>query len=545
MKDDSRLSTVVLSSMILVVSLVKAGWADDAAVSSVIDEHIRAAWKTESIEPAVLAKDAEFLRRIYLDLVGTVPTFEETVEFLDSYQQDKRRKLIDRLLSAPRFARHQANVWDSVLMLRNPPRYDARTRPEFRQWLRDQFEKNVKYDVWARKLIEAGGNSVENGESMYLIQYSGKAQDTAVSVTRLFLGIQVQCARCHDHPFDDFSQRDFYGMSAFFARLQVVSVGKKNNRNALAVGERNLGDILFTGPQIEQKPGQKGEPVAARFLKGEVLREPELPENFKEPRNFPSGKMPPPPRFSRKDKLAEWIVRPDNPYFRRAIVNRLWAQYMGRGLVHPVDNLSPKNPPSHPELLDSLAQSMLDHKFDLKWFIRELVNSDTYQLGSVGSSQHDQPLWFERARVRPLTTHELLDSFRIVTGFDAAMRAAGQNPEKRLPGAIFSYMDQTFGATSSGTGEYQASLKEHLFLNNASQLRSLIRSGTLLKDLSAGEISAEEKVERLFLTVLSRRPSAEENKKFVAYLSNETKDDSPLEEAIWTLLTCSEFRFNH
>jgi uncharacterized protein YifE (UPF0438 family) len=138
-----------------------------------------------------------------------------------------------------------------------------------------------------------------------------------------------------------------------------------------------------------------------------------------------------------------------------------------------------------------------------------------------------------------------LDSFRIVTGFDAAMRAAGQNPEKRLPGAIFSYMDQTFGATSSGTGEYQASLKEHLFLNNASQLRSLIRSGTLLKDLSAGEISAEEKVERLFLTVLSRRPSAEENKKFVAYLSNETKDDSPLEEAIWTLLTCSEFRFNH
>src|SRR5207249_601874 len=157
---------------------------------------------------------------------------------------------------------------------------------------------------------------------------------------------------------------------------------KKDNQTQYAIGEKNAGDIQFTGPAKDQKPGQKGEPVKPKFLLGAALAEPMLPPNFKEER-FAANKMPPKPAFSRKDQFADWITRPDNPFFARAIANRVWGQYLGRGLVHPVSNLSPSNKPSHPQLLDQLTKGMLEHKFDLKWYIRELVNSQTYQLSSA------------------------------------------------------------------------------------------------------------------------------------------------------------------
>ena len=330
------------------------GWCDDRPLRSVIDEEVQLAWRAQQVTPAPRTTDAEFLRRVSLDLIGVIPTWSEAVAFLDDPAPDKRTQLIDKLLADPRYPQHQSDVWDLVLFGRNPPGYDTERRSGIQNWLRRQFAENVPYDQWARTLLKGGGNSVEEGPPMYFAQYRSQPEDAAEAVTQTFLGIQLQCARCHDHPFESWSQKDFYGMAAFFARLQIVGVGKKDDLTMYAVAEKSTGDILFTGRASEQQAGKKGELVKPKFLLGDELAEPALPEGFQEVK-FEENKIPAEPTFSRKNQLAEWVTRVDNRFFAPAIANRLWAQFMGRGVVHPVTNMSPSNKPSLPKLNDALG----------------------------------------------------------------------------------------------------------------------------------------------------------------------------------------------
>jgi hypothetical protein len=518
----------------------------DERLRDVVDRRILSAWEKNGVIPSAPAADAEFLRRASLDLTGVIPSYEETVAFLADGGADKRERLIDRLLDDPRYAQHQADVWDQILFGRNPPGYDTDRRDGIQRWLRDQFAANRPYDEWIRELLRAEGNSVEQGPPLYYAQYRHQPEDLNEAVTQTFLGVQLQCARCHDHPYESWTQLDFYGMAAFFARLDVVTVGKKDNLTMYAIGEKSTGDVLFTGPVQEQTPGKKGEPVAPKFLLGQPLAEPPLPEGFKEVK-FESNKSPPAPVFSRKDQLADWVAGAENPFFARAIANRLWAQFMGRGLVHPVDNMSPSNEPSHPELLEELAGWMVEHQFDLKAYLRELVNSKTYQLSSAGSTGEAQPRWFEHARSRPLSAEELVDSWRVATGFDAAQKDqdAGKKQERFRP-LTGGYVLQFFGQPNNGMGEFQGGLHEHLYLNNG-QLGSLMVSapGSLLDDVSKSEAPWEDRVERLFLQTLNRPPTAEERRQFVELLSSEKDPRERLRDCLWALITCSEFRFNH
>jgi len=503
-----------------------------------IDAEVRAGWEGEKITPAKPGSDAEFLRRVYLDLAGTIPTFEETGAFLDSQDPDKRAKLIDRLLADPRFAQHQADLWDMLLFGRHPPGFDTAKRDGFQAWLQSRFEKNIPYDAWARELLKAEGNSIDNG-ALYYVQYRNAPEDASEAISQTFLGVQLHCARCHDHPFENWTQRDFFGMAAFLARLEVVQAGKKGSETMYAIGERNTGDIQFTGPVKDAVPGKKGEPVKPRFLLGEPLQEPATA--VKETK-FAANKMPPRPEFSRKDHLADWITRPDNPFFARAIANRVWAQLLGHGIVHPVDNMSLSNKPTHPALLDELAKAMIAQKFDLKWYIRELVNSRTYQLSSAGSGD-PMPMWFEHARSRPLSAEELADAWRNATGYAAIEKGSAKKAkEDRYRPLVAGYVLRFFGTPNTGTGDFQGGLHEHLFLNN----------GPLLQMISAGKGSLEEfvadktkpvdaRVDRLFLSTLSRRPNDKERARFAKFL----KEDGPAADAVWVLITCSEFRFNH
>ncbi|MEQ8786777.1 MAG: DUF1549 and DUF1553 domain-containing protein [Pirellulaceae bacterium] len=538
----------LLAALLLILSV--SGVSRAQQLRDVIDAEVSAAWKKHDVEHAPPADDAAFLRRVYLDLCGTIPSYEETKAFLDDDAKDKREKLVDRLLDDPRYALHQGDVWDMVLFGRDPPGFDARDRDGFQNWIREQFAQNTPYDEIVRQLLQAKGNTMEHGAPMYLVQYKSKPEDAAVAISQTFLGVQLQCARCHDHPYEAWTQLDFYGMAAFLARLEVVTVGKKGKESMLAVGEKNLGDVLFTGPAAEQEPGQKGEPVKAKFLLGEVLEEPQLPEDFEEPRRFASNKMPPEPKFSRKDALADWIASPDNPYLARAIVNRVWAQFMGRGLVHPVDNMSESNTPTHPELLEKLAAAMVDHQFDLKWYIRELVNSQTYQIGATGPIDEAKPYWFARARTRPLSAEELAISWRTATYYDEAMAAAGKQPKEgeRFFGLTSGYMMNFFGQPENGVGDFMGGLHEHLYLNNG-QVASLISSGekSLHHTLTNSDAPWEERIDRLFLSVLSRYPSKDERQRLVEYVAvdDSRETDTRLREAIWALMTCSEFRFNH
>lgn len=535
---------VLLAWLVLLALDAPAG---EVPLRQVIDQKVSEAWKREKVTPTALADDATFLRRVYLDLVGTIPTFEETKRFLEDGSSDKRARVIDQLLDDPRFAIHQADVWDMVLFGRNPPGFYARKRSGFRKWMRVQFKNNVPYDQWVKELLLARGNSYDQGSPMYLVQYDRKPEDATVAITQTFLGVQLQCARCHDHPFDVWTQKDFYGMAAFFARLELVRVGKVGREQKLAIGEHDRGEILFTGPAKDQKPGQKGMPIKPRFLHGDTLKEPAAKKVKGRRPRFPSGKMPPPPRFSRKAKLAEWITSKDNPYFAKAVANRVWGQFMGRGMADPVDNLSEHNPPTHPELLKETARALVAHKFDLKWYIRELCNSKTYQRGASGPVEEARPVWFQRARVRPLSAEELIASWRVATGYDVTDSPKRRDKKDDRYAPLGSgYLLRFFGKPTDGVGNFQGGLQEHLYLNNGPIGQLITRDkGGLYDAVASSKEPWEKRVERLYLGVLNRKPRPEETKKFVAYLS--TKDDSQdrLEEAIWVLLTCSEFRFNH
>lgn len=519
----------------------------DGPLRQTIDRHIAAGWAKNKVTPAEPATDAEFLRRVTLDLLGRIPTYEETVAFLDDKDPQKREKLIDKLLAHPRYGVHMADVWDQIYFGRNPPGYMTDKRGAFKDWLRKRFAKNTPYDVWVRELLKAEGDTAGDGPAMFYVQYKNRPEDATEAITQKFLGVQLQCARCHDHPYDEWKQTDFYGIAAFIARLRVVTLKRKNRMVNFAIGEKNTGDVLFTGPAIDQQPGQKGKPIAPKFLGGDKLKEPKLPKGFKDPRRFPNNKMPPKPKFSRKDALAEWITDAKNPWFARAAVNRVWAQFLGKGIVHPIDNLSKTNPPSHPELLEELTKSFIAHKFDLRYLIREILNSRAYQLSSAGAATNEKPLWYERARYRPLSAEELYESWVLAAGYKESRPRNRNNDDRFNSRAItWGYMRSYFGKPTDGVGNFQGGMHEHLYMNNG-QVHSLIsrRDGSLFAAIAKSKAPWEKRVERLFLQVLSRRPSPEDTKKFVAHLSAKDNADDRLHEAIWTLMTCGEFRFNH
>ena len=533
----------IVASVMLLASPASAG----SPLREVIDGEVRAAWQREKITPSAAATDTEFFRRVSLDIVGVIPTHDETVAFLEDSSPDKRSQWIDRLLDDPRYARHMAELWDVLLFTRNPPGSEVDKRDGLQNWLRQRFAENAPYDRLVRELLKAEGNSVEQGPSLYFVQYRQRPEDMTEAVTQTFLGVQLQCARCHNHPFEPWTQQDFYGMAAFLARLQIVSAGKADNQTKFMVAEKSTGDILFTGSVKDAKPGQKGDPVAPKFLASDPLVEPPLPDGFKEVAKFEENKPPPPPAFSRKDQLADWITRSDNPYFARATANRLWAQFLGRGLVHPVDNLSDANKPSHPELLATLARELVEHQFDLKWFIRELCNSQTYQLSSAGPESDPLPHWFQQARVRPLSAEELIDSWRVATRFETSLKPDANRKEGRFSPIDGGYMIRFFGQPNTGTGDFQGGLHEHLFLSNGPVNQLIVTSpGSLYDSLVKSTAPWPERLDRLFLSLLNRPPTDAERQKFSEFFSADEKMNSErLRDAIWALMTCSEFRFNH
>ncbi len=225
------------------------------------------------------------------------------------------------------------------------------------------------------------------------MQFNGRVEETAVAVSRIFLGTQIQCAQCHDHPLDKWSQLDFYGLAGFFARLSVADGGAFKGKRRLVIAEKSTGEVLFNGPAAKQRPGQKGIRVAPKFLGGAALKEPvSPPKDFKEP-PVKAGQAPPKP-LSAQETLVAWLTAADNPFFARAMANRLWGQFMVRGLFNPVDDLRDNQPAAIPPLFKALHEDLVRHQFDLKWFIRELVNSETYQLSmgtGPGAMGHASP----------------------------------------------------------------------------------------------------------------------------------------------------------
>ncbi len=519
------LRTLLLSAICSVTCFVGIGIAaprTEREMSARVDALLAETWAREQIQPSQPASDAEFLRRVTLDLTGIIPKVLEVREFLGDSRPDKRSRLIERLLNptaTPRHATHFANIWRNIML---PPDTNVQRfggDAGFQSWLREQFANDVPYDKMVTELLVATGAANQTGPALFYTALELKPEDVAASTSRIFLGTQIQCAQCHDHPFDHWKRKDFWGYAAFFARLQRPARG-----NATQVAEAATGEV---------KLPDSDEVVPPQFLGGDL-----------------SGDEA---DATRRQRLAAWLTSADNAYFARATVNRVWALLFGRGIVEPVDDFGKHNPPSHPQLLDELAEDFVASGFDVKRLIRTLANTNAYQLSSESLvTTEDRPALFARMAIKTLTAEQLYDclyeGMRVRDGRTSTTtsqfggsRGFDQNKQNFL---------NKFRAPTQGATEYQAGIPQALTLMNGAIIRQAtdLAQSDLLIALEAPFFTDERRVEILFLSTLSRMPHAHERERTVSYVEKggTTGDrQRALGDVLWALLNSAEFILNH
>jgi hypothetical protein len=505
---------------------------DALAMAAKIDRYVAAKWREANVQPAPRADDPEFLRRVYLDLAGRIPSVHEARTFLDDKSPDKRAKLIDKLLDSPRYAAHYTNFWRNLLLPETNTNFQVQfAAPQFENWIRKHLAANTPYDVMVRDLITSpvSPNDMnriyqrQGNDANPFAYYMGKEyapENLAAAASRVFLGVKIECAQCHNHPFASWKRDQFWQMAAFFAGIRV---------------QRGEGFVQPTGEQNDKReiaiPGTE-RVVQATFLDG------------KEPQwKFKKGS---------RETLAEWMTRPDNPFFARATANRIWGQLMGTGVVDPVDDMATDdNKPSLPEMLDELAADFAAHKFDLKYLIRCVANSQAYQLSSSGDRSQDDPRMFARMPLRGLTPEQLWDSLAEATRYNG-----GGNPNPNVffvggpQGARGEFLSK-FGNQNEKASEAQTSILQALTLMNGrvmAEVTHLERSELLLAVVDSPFLDTGAKIETLYLAALSRKPNDRETSRLLRYI-DEAKDGEErsrkLSDVFWALLNSSEFILNH
>jgi hypothetical protein len=494
----------------------------DFPANNYIDELALARWRQLGIVPSGLCGDGEFVRRVHIDLCGRLPTPEEVRAFLADVRSDKRVRLIDRLLDSPDYAAYFALRWGSVL--RNASLAGAEQAAyAFHEWLRDLIARNRPYDELVRGIVAAAGEWQEApAVNWYWQMRDDQLHQPVADTAQVFLGLRLQCAKCHHHPYERWSQDDYYGLAGFFARL-----GRKG------LGEPPPYYASRTRTTSEVNP-RTGKPIEPKLLDGPVL---EVPQE-EDPRQ----------------RLVDWMAQPDNPFFARALVNRMWGHLMGRGLVDPVDDLRETNPSSNPELLDALATDFIRHKFDVKHVLRTICRSRTYQLSSAANeyNKHDKQN-HARYYARRMIAEVLHDAVDQVCGVRTPFaRMSRRARAVDLPHEGFgSYFLDVFDrpprssacecARSSG-----ASLQQVLHLSFSPEVEGKLSRGEgRVARLVQAKATPEQAVEELYLAAFARLPAESERQTALEYLSRQPDRRRGLEDLVWALLNTREFMFNH
>jgi hypothetical protein len=533
---------------VLVLLLTSAPLAAAAPLSQRIDEAIRAGCKDYDKLAAPRCGDAEFVRRIYLDLTGVIPSAADVRAFLADGTADKRRALVERLLASDGYARHMDQVFDVLFMDRRGAKH---VKPgEWQIFLRSAFAANKPYDQLVRDMLSADGTDPKTrAAARFYLDREGEPNQVTKDIGRLFLGMNLTCAQCHDHPLvDAYKQEHYYGIFAFLNRSYLFTDKAKKVSFYAEKGDgevtfqsvfkakitRNTGPRLPDGKELPEPKIEKGKEYVAPVKKGE--------------RGIP--------KFSRRAQLAGALTGPDNSRFARTTVNRLWSFYMGRGIVHPVEYDHVGNPPSHPALLDLLAEEFRAGKYDLKAMIRGIVLSETYQRSSeVPAGAERDPKWFAVAPLRPLAPEQMVWSMLRAAGvLDAEKQSLGP---KATEATVYGKLATQAGAfvklfaalpgEPASSQDFEATLDQTLFLNNGQPMRDWLtpRAGNLSEKLGKLKETAPL-AEELYLSVFSRQPSAEERRDVDEYLRPRGADRLvAVQELIWALLTSAEFRFNH
>ncbi|MBS0208189.1 MAG: DUF1553 domain-containing protein [Planctomycetes bacterium] len=462
------------------------------------------------VKPAPQADDAEFLRRLSLDLTGRIPYVSEVRAFLADTSADKRRVAIERRLASPEYVSNFAHVWRAILLAQATAQDMAFVESQLESWLTQRLRENAPYDQMVREILTVplgdriASNSTTQIVATPLAFYQAnelKPETLASAVSRVFLGVNLECAQCHNHPFARWKQEQFWEFAGFFAGVQRL---RPDNAFAAAPEMMDRRSLMIVGTERT---------VQARFLDG---AEPDWSQ-----------------RQSPRAALADWITADDNPYFARAAVNRLWAHFFGRGLVNPLDDLGGISAPSHPELLDELAQAFVASGYDLKFLIRAIVSSQAYQRTSRQTdSSQQEPALFARMVLRGLTPEQLFASLAVATGCGEESR-----------GAI-----KTRFSSLERPNEMETSILQSLAVMNgqlASTVTSPSESKTLAAVIDAPFLDLNAKIETLYLATLSRQPTEAESAQMRTYLSSQLDEREALADVFWALLNSAEFKLNH
>ena len=494
-----------------------------------------------------VASDSEFLRRVYLDFSGQIPTADVARKFLANQSADKRARLIDQLFADARWAETMAERFHVMLMERRGK------DDEWRQWLGAAFKTNKPWDAMAREMLAPEGTDAAKAGAWFFItkrleKYGQNPTDhpgLTRDVGRMFMGVDLQCAQCHRHlTVKDYKQLDFQGLYAAYSNLRLQNpndtIKVKWAMESLLKKELEFGSVFSeikktTGPRVPFGVSV----TIPEFKKGEEWAV--APDKKK----GVSGRL----KFSPLREVATRMATPENPYFVRNITNRAWFLMMGRGLIEPLDMVHTKNPPSHPELLDLLTKELVAHKFDLKWLFRELARTQTYQRSSMlpkgGGKDAPEPL-FVSAKERPIAAEPLLRSVLLATGERDRVTKLDEEDAHSLK----SFSDLFQGAFANAPREPELAvtptLKSALFLRNNEALLWLVqrREGNLVDRLI--KLKEPEKVaEEAFLTLLSRKPSAAERAMVTSFLQKQPTLENAVSDLAWALLSSTEFFVNH
>lgn len=507
------------------------------SLARAIDRHLEADWSAHGIQPAAIADDAEFLRRVYLDLIGRIPRVAEATGFLADTSPDKREKVVEQLLSMPAYARHFAYTTRMEWMPQSST--DLRfifSGTQFESWLQTQYRKNTPLDAMVRELLTVklteGIARFSNPESLdpnsttsqltaFFRANEFRPENLASATTRLFLGVKLECAQCHDHPFATYTKEQFWQTAAFFGELAPLPPVAPS----------------FVGP------------LPPQYLKNQITipnTETTLVATFFDG-SSPDWQLTVTPR----EELAKWLTAPKNPYFAKNLANRLWARFFGIGLIDPIDEPGDANPPSHPDLLADLAQGFVASGFDLQVMVKAIVGSKAYQRTSrLSHPTQGDPRRFARMAMKGLNGGQIFDSFVIATGI--------KNAEQLLDDGNQDFRDRTLRGkflkmypTSVKTIDTQTSILQALLMMNGKTITeqtTVETSETLAAVVDAPFLTTEERIDTLFLAVLCRLPSASEREKYASYVdrggpTGNTK--KAIADVMWVLLNSTEFLFNH
>jgi hypothetical protein len=504
-----------------------------AGPTAAIDVALEAGWAANNVRPSSPADDRTFARRIYLDLVGRVPEPQELDSFLADQAEDKRVELIDRLLASDEHAIHFAEVLDAILIGRTDAKqWKRRQRAGWFDYLQSVVKENRPWDQVAQELALARPQSKDDqGAVWYLYSRKDEPQAIAEAVSKDLFGVRIDCAQCHDHPLAyEIEQRHYWGLVAFFNRSKNVDTpaGPRVGESAIGgfseftsiYGDSAPNELVFLGDRHveESRPAADQQQEESDQLY--------LPGDANEPRV---------PKFSRRDRFVHEVLR-DHPLVAKSMVNRLWGWKMGRGIVHPVDAIDSFHPPSHPELLDALAEDFANSGYDVRRFVRALAMTRAYQLDSRADDFVD-PQWFSVASVKPLTAETLHRSLLTVIDPDDPDR---WNSVDRKIEFVTLFPDVL-------AEESLANVAQGLMLTNGEAINELvtIKNSRRLRSL-VDQTNDSSLVESLFQTVLGRAPDAAELEQCVSFLGNyHDRRQRGIEDLAWALVTSAEFRFNH